>query len=147
MKAKGILRRGLGVAAATVAVLVIAATPASAGTNTGFTYASNGDGWARFIADGDIFYINDTKVDGDAVWMEISAYKSGWGWHFRTLPSKDNGAETEASMTKYVPWDIPEGATVWLRACGSVKSGAYSNNGDGYLGVAYDCGAEKQGTA
>ena len=147
MKANQLLRRGLGVAAAAAAVLVVAATPASASANTGFSYASNGDGWARFVANGDHFYLNDTKVDGDAVWIEISWYKSGYDWHFRTLKSTDNGENTEASMTTYTPWNIPEEADVWVRACGSVKAGTYSNSGDGYLGVVYDCGATKSGKA
>jgi len=148
MKAKQLLRRGLGIAAAAVAVLVVAATPASAGTNTGFSYASNGDGWANFVADGDNFYINDTKVDGDAVWAELSWYTSGSGWHSRTVKSTDDGANTESSKTKSHPWsDIPEGADVYVRACGSVKSGTYSNSGAGYHGVAYDCGSTKSGKA
>jgi hypothetical protein len=147
MKANKLLRRGLGIATAAVAMLVVAATPASAGENTGTVYAKNGDGWARFVSDGDHFYLNDTKVDGDAVWMEISWYKSGHGgWHYRTIKSTDNGQNTEASKTTFT-WDMPEGAYVYLRACGSVKADSYSNVGDGKEGVAYDCGDSKDGVA
>lgn len=144
MKAKHLLRRGLGIAAAAMAVLVVAATPASAGTDTDESYASNGDGWARFVSSVDVFQVNDTNVDGDAVWMEISWYKSGDGWHFRTVKSTDNGST--GTLTRY-PWNMPEGANVFVRACGSVKDGTYSNSGDGYLGVVYDCGATRQGKA
>jgi len=145
MKTRQILRRGLGVAAAAAAMLAVVATPASAGENTGYSFASNGDGWAGFIADGDVFWVNDTYEDGDAVWVEISAYKAGWGWHFRTKKSYDNGkADTKS---KFTPWNIPEGAMVFVRACGSVKDGSYSNDGDGYLGVVYDCGSTREGKA
>ena len=34
------------------------------------SYASNGDGWAKFVANGDNFFLNDTKCDGDIVWAE-----------------------------------------------------------------------------
>ena len=153
MKAKGLLRRGLGIATAATAMLVVAATPDSAGENTGFSYAGNGDGWANFVANGDIFYLNDTKVDGDAVWAELTWYKSGHGWHARTVRSYDGGANTESSKTKYT-WknngndiNIPEGADVYVRACGSVKSGTYSNSGAGYHGVVYNCGSTKSGKA
>jgi hypothetical protein len=146
MKARQVLRRGLGVAAAAAAMLVVVATPASAGEDPKKSKASNGDGWVDFISDGDVFHVNDTKVDGDAVWAELSWYKSGDGWHFRTVKSTDNG--DPGTHTKFTPWNIPEGAIVFIRACGSVKEGSYSNSDrDNYLGVGYDCGPTRKGEA
>lgn len=149
MNTKRILSRTFGVAAATAVVLAGVATPASAGTNTGVSYASNGDGWANFVADGDNFFINDTKCDDDIVWAQLTWYKSevpGDDRRFRTIRSHDGCANTEASMTKSHPWsDIPEGATVWVRACGSV--GEYSNTGTGWHGPAQACGDTKTGKA
>jgi hypothetical protein len=138
-------KRILGVATAAIAALVVPAAPAGASSNSGVSYASNGDGWANFVADGDDFFLNDTRCnDNGVVWAEMSWYTSGSGWHFRTQASTDSCANTEASLTERHPWgDIPENAYVYVRACGSVSG--YSNSGAGSFGVAKDCGSTKSG--
>jgi len=137
-------RRRLSVVAAAAACLVLGtATSASAGTDSPGSDASNGDGYAYFVSNGDDFKIHDSQCDGGTVWAQLTWYKSGDGWHFRTIHNTSGCGTTD---TKH-PWsDIPEGADVWVRACGSVDS-AYSNSGDGYLGAGHDCGSTEVGVA
>ncbi|MFI9390416.1 hypothetical protein [Streptomyces bauhiniae] len=133
MRAKS-LRRFSAVAAAAACVVIGTATSASAGTNSPVSDASNGDGYAYFVADGDNFLIHDSKCDGDTIWAQLTWYKSGSGWNYRTIRN-DSGCNT--TDTKH-PWNIPEGADVWVRACGSVDSG-YVNTGAGRLSTGHDC--------
>ncbi|WP_406473038.1 hypothetical protein [Streptomyces sp. NBC_01615] len=95
------------------------------------------------MSNGDDFRIHDSQCDGGTVWAELTWYKSGSGWHFRTIHNTSGCGTTD---TKH-PWsDIPEGATVWVQACGSMDSN-YSNSGDGYLGTGHDCGSTEIGVA
>ncbi|MFF1300556.1 MULTISPECIES: hypothetical protein [unclassified Streptomyces] len=64
----------------------------------------------------------------------ISNASNGDGWHYRTVRNT-SGCQNEDTRH---PWNIPEGASVWVRACGSVEDN-YSNSGDGYLGTGHDC--------
>lgn len=135
MKAKRMLRRGLGVAAAATVMLVGVATPASAGENSRTSFASNGDGWAAFVADGDKVRIRDTQCDGGTVWAQISFFKSGYGWNYRTIHNKSGCNTTDVIQ----PWgDIPEGASVFLTACGGMASN-YKNEGAGKFGTGSAC--------
>lgn len=122
------------VAAAAACLVIGTATSASAGTNSPVSNASNGDGYAYFVADGDNFLIYDAKCDGDTVWAQLTWYKSGEGWNYRTVRNTSGCNTTD---TRH-PWNIPEGASVWVRACGSVESN-YSNSGAGYLSAGHDC--------
>ncbi|MFJ8113842.1 hypothetical protein [Streptomyces sp. NPDC096132] len=142
---KAISRGRLSAVAAVAACLVIGtATSASAGTNSPISYASNGDGNAQFWADGDNFIVHDSKCDGDTVWAQLTWYKSGYGWHFRTVRN-NTGCNQDDTIH---PWNIPEGAAVWVQACGSVESD-YSNSGAGYLSAGHDCdlGGSQEGVA
>ncbi|MFJ9025080.1 hypothetical protein ACIRPU_34690 [Streptomyces sp. NPDC102259] len=131
---KTLSRRLSTVAAAAACMLLATATSASAGTNSPVSDASNGDGYAYFVADGDKFLIHDNQCDGGTVWAQLTWYKSGQGWHFRTI---HNTSGCNTTDTRH-PWNIPEGADVWVRACGSVSEG-YVNTGDGVLSAGHDC--------
>ncbi|GAA1110732.1 hypothetical protein [Kitasatospora arboriphila] len=128
------LRRFSAAAAAAALLVLGSASTASASQNSHISYANNGDGDAYFEADGDVFHIHDNKCDGDTVWAQLTWYKSGYGWHFRTIRN-DSGCNTTDDKH---PWNIPEGADVWVKACGSVEPD-YSNSGDGYLSAGHDC--------
>ncbi|GGS01719.1 hypothetical protein GCM10010269_45780 [Streptomyces humidus] len=128
------LRRCSAVAAATACLVIGTATSASAGTNSPVSDASNGDGYAYFVADGDKFLIHDNQCDNGTVWAQLTWYKSGQGWHFRTIHNTSGCNTTDERH----PWNIPEGADVWVRACGSMSDG-YSNTGDGVLSAGHDC--------
>jgi hypothetical protein len=137
---KAISRRFATVAAAAACMVIATATSASAGTNSPVSDASNGDGYAYFVADGDKFLIRDNKCDGGTVWAQLTWYKSGQGWHFRTIHNT-SGCNTTDTKT---PWNIPEGADVWVRACGSVSEG-YVNTGAGVLSAGHDCDFTQSG--
>ncbi|MFF7526210.1 hypothetical protein [Streptomyces pseudovenezuelae] len=138
-----VLGRVSGATAAAAILLIGAAASASAGENSGSSWASNGDGYVSFIANGDDFHVADTKCDGDTVWGQVSYYKSGYGWNFRTIHNTSGCGTID---TKH-PWsDIPEGADVYVRACGTVDSG-YSNSGTGQFSTGHDCGDTVSGVA
>ena len=137
------LGRITGIGAAVAMLVIGTATAASAGENSGTSVASNADGWVYFVADGDNFYIKDTQCDGGTVWGQVSYYKSGYGWNFRTIHNTSGCNTTD----KKHPWsDIPEGAYVYVLACGSVEDN-YSNSGAGYFSTGHDCGETKDGVA
>jgi hypothetical protein len=124
-------------------LLLGAATSASAGENSPLSQASNGDGWAFFVADGDDFNIHDSQCDGGTVWAQVPYFKSGYGWNFRTIHNTSGCNTTDVKH----PWsDIPEGAYVYVRACGSVDSG-YSNSGAGVFSTGHDCDSSVSGVA
>lgn len=134
MKSKRILGRLFGIVAAVVMVLVGTASPASAGTDSELSYASNGDGWAYLVANGDNFRIRDLQCDGGTVYAQLTWYKSPT-WHYRTIHNTSGCNTTDVKH----PWsDIPEGVTVWVRACGEVDAG-YVNTGNGRLSVGHNC--------
>lgn len=143
MKASVRLSRISGVTAAAVLLLIGTATSASASSNSEVSSASNGDGWVKFIANGDDFLVHDSQCDGGTVWGQVSYYKANYGWNFRTIHNTSGCGTTD---TKH-PWsDIPEGAYVYVRACGSVDDG-YSNSGAYEFSTGHDCGATEDGVA
>lgn len=135
MTTKRTLARAAGVVLVAMLALVGTAGTASAGRNSAKSHASNGDGWARFIADGDYFEIRDTQCDGGTVWAQLQWYKSGHGWNYRTIHNTSGCNTTD----KKRPWnDIPEDAVVFVEACGGMADG-YSNTGKGKLSRGSDC--------
>ena len=136
-------RRFAAVAAAAACMVIGTATSASAASaDSPKSYAFNGDGWAYFVANGDEFKIHDSKCDGDTVWAQLSWYKSGYGWNFRTIRNISGCGTTDTEH----PWNIPEGADVTVQACGSVGDG-FVNTGAGMLTSCHDAGSQAYGTA
>ncbi|MFB7335114.1 hypothetical protein ACFC00_26250 [Streptomyces adustus] len=94
------------------------------------------------MADGDDFKIHDSKCDGDTVWAQVQWYKSGYGWNSRTIR---NISGCDTTDTEH-PWNIPEGADVYVETCGSVESN-FVNTGAGQLSAGHDCGSIEYGKA
>lgn len=132
------IRQSLLVGAAVTAMITLAASPASAGTNSGVSYAladthtncADG-GKGNFYNVGDWFNIEDDCIDGHSAVLEVDVapYEPNNGYDKTFYASGGSGTNGDTQ------WNLPEGTNVTVRAC------------LGESGTIFNCGNWKSGNA